>query len=148
MNKMMLVFAPVLAAGIMFGVSGGNFLKPGIPEELPEKVEVYNLQAKGEALLMKQIIEPIQGKKRQTKSQMFSRCPSGVSHYVSSVPNEENGYFLGRVTDWVGCNSAVVCYFRIDRQEESLEVKSQESDENYMSVAEWKKSGEAKQWSF
>jgi|GEM_PF-2246458 len=148
MNKMMLVFAPVLAAGIIFGVSGSGFLKSGIPEELPEKVEVYTLQKKGEALLMKQIIGPIQGKKHQTKSEMFSRCPSGVSYYVSSVPTDGNDYFLGRVLDRVGCNSKVVCYFRIDRQEELLEVKSVEKDEYYVSVGEWKKSTEAKQWSF
>ena len=148
MNKMMLVFAPVLAAGIMFGISGAGFLKSGVPEELPEKIEVYGLQTKGEALLRKQIIEPIQNKKRQTKSEMFSRCPSGVSHYVSSVPTAENEYFVGRVVDRVGCNSEVVCYFRIDKEEESLEVKSKEQDDSYMSVAEWKKSESAARWSF
>ena len=143
----MLIFAPIVAAGVLFGVSGSNFLKSGIPDSLPEANVTYTLTEKGEKLLRKEIIEPIQSKKKYTKAEMYSRCPSGVTHYVSSEPTEADAYYTGIVRDRTGCVSQVVCYYRIDKKSEVLEAKSnQEAD--YMAVAEWKKSMNGTEWSF
>lgn len=146
MNKVMLIFAPVLAAGIMFGVSGASFMKSGIPETLPESVAYSSLPEKARLLLEKEIINPIQSKKKHTKSEMYSRCPSGVSHYVTASPSEKDKHYEGRVVDRVGCSSKTVCYFRIDMKQEVLEAKSLEDGE-YMPVAEWKQQARGT-WSF
>lgn len=139
MNKIVLIFAPVLAAGILFGFSGAGFMKSGIPETLPEHIEYATLSEKGKKLIMEQIIDPLQSKKKQAKAEMYSRCPSGIKHYVAEEPTQENPYFTGTVVDRSGCSSTTICYFRMDKKEEVLEAKSTEEDD-YLPVAEWKKS--------
>lgn len=148
MNKFVLLLAPVLSAGILFGVSGSSFMRSGLPEGRPEQVATYGLPEKGEALLMREIVEPLRAKKgKRPKAEMYSRCPSGVTYYLSESPSEQNNHYTGRVVDRMGCSSELVCLFRIDRNEEVLEAKSTEEQE-FLPVAEWKKTTRNTNWSF
>lgn len=150
MNKFVLLLAPVLSAGIIFGYSHASFSKSGTARVKSENTDYPTLSEKGEKLLNKEIIDPLRAKNGQSKQklQSFSRCPSGVTYWVDAGPTEGNEYFTGEVIDRKGCEEITVCYFRLDRKEEVLEAKSKnEAGSKYLPVAEWKKSAKA-EWSF
>lgn len=149
MNKFVLLLAPVLSAGILFTVSRSSFMDSGLPDGRPEKVETYGLPEKGEKLLNREIVDPIRAKKgKATRADMYSRCPSGVTYYLTATPENEGGdYYVGEVADRVGCRHNLVCVFRMDKSMEVLEAKSTEEETEYLPVAEWKKAARA-EWSF
>lgn len=148
MNKFVLLLAPVLSAGVLFGISGSSFLRSGAPEEQPEHTVVYGLPEKGEALLNREIIEPLRAKKgKRPKAEMYSRCPSGVTYYLTASVSDGDENYEGQVLDRMGCSSKLVCLFRIDKNEEVLEAKSTE-EAAYLPVAEWKKTTRNTEWSF
>lgn len=148
MNKMILLFAPVLAAGIVFGVSRASFSKSGVPDKISQTASYDRLSEKGEKLLNREIIDPLRSKKeKRVKTNMYSRCPSGMTYYLTEAPSAKQPHFVGEVIDRMGCESLTVCFFRIDRNEEVLEAKTTEEGE-YLPVAEWKKEARRPEWSF
>jgi len=149
MNKLVMIFAPVVTAGVFFAFSGSSLMESGLPDTFPEKAEYYTLSEKGDKLIRNEIVSPLQAQKRKSsiKAEMMSRCPNGVSYYLTADPTDKKPYFEGQVVDRVACHGETVCFFRIDKNEETLEAKSKE-EQAYMPVDEWKKTMKGTVWSF
>jgi hypothetical protein len=98
----------------------------------------YELTDKGNTLINSTLVEPIKKKfKLKTdKSEMFSRCPSGTSYYITEYPTASNPYFIGKVAEYRGCNPNELCVFRLHENEDNLEVWD-ENKSAYKSSKEW-----------
>lgn len=144
-----MLLAPVVTAGMFFAFSGSSLSESGLPDTLPDKAEYYTLSEKGDKLIRNEIVGPLQAQKKKSmvKADMMSRCPNGVSYYLTSEPTQNDPYFSGQVMDRVACHGEVVCFFRVDKKEEVLEAKSKQ-EQAYMPVDEWKKSMKGTVWSF
>ncbi len=71
---------------------------------------------------------------------MMSRCPSGVHANYKSTEANQDGFYHGTVSNWIGCSKKEVCKFRAN----TTTVEVLEGD-NFIAVAIWLKKPMAKQ---
>lgn len=148
MNKYALIISPIIVSALVFMFSAGDFARKGIPLEKPETVEYVALSEKGKALLDQELMNPIKSRLGgKVKTESFSRCPSGLRHFVEKAPESDDPYFYGIVVNRQGCREKEICAFRIDAKEEKVEARSGDAAE-FVSAAEWRKNSKNETWDF
>jgi hypothetical protein len=106
------------------------------------RVYFQDLSEQGKKRIESELMKPLRRKLGIEKDvRTFSRCPSGLSYYIAGNPTDESPYFIGNVTNYMGCHGMPVCQFRMTKNEESLDVCPMNEDHelvgNYMPVAEF-----------
>ena len=117
-----------------------NLSQEPIPTELALQNQQYLMSEKGEALIENELITPLQHKlKVKHNTKMFSRCPSGLAYAILQNPYNQKGYYEGAVENYTGCKGEQICTFRLNADENVLEVFHTEKNK-FMSVKKWLKS--------
>ncbi|TAF68203.1 MAG: hypothetical protein EAZ55_00440 [Cytophagales bacterium] len=102
--------------------------------------EYLEMTKKGEDLIKKQILTPVKIRMGITANgKAFSRCPSGIAHYVMEFPTvkeSKHKYFQGKVVNYVGCSDIEICSFRMDKDETILEIY-EDSKKQYIPAETW-----------
>ncbi|TAE75599.1 MAG: hypothetical protein EAZ85_02055 [Bacteroidetes bacterium] len=96
------------------------------------------LTEKGNKIINERLVTPIKQKFKfkMSKSESFSRCPSGTSFYVQDYPTNENPYFTGKVSHYKACKGIQMCEFRLSDDESQLEVWD-ENKRQFTSPEKW-----------
>ncbi len=146
----------ILITALLFAVvSFRSFRKPPSLSEKPlanPEVESTSkkplaspqyLTEKGDQLIRSTLIQPLQTKLGiRVDKKSFSRCPSGLGYYIVLEPHANRHYFQGTVENYRGCQGKRVCSFRLNEDENQLEVWSK-SQHRFLGVKRWLATNEA-----
>lgn len=147
MNNKKLVasaFFSVIITAILVGIAAFRSMEMKETGELLDlkkqkshQVSEPYLSAKGLELIELKLLKPLRQKiKIKANAKMYSRCPSGLNHYVEAEPSEDSPYFLCALEHYQGCEGHKVCSFRINANEESIEILDAKT-QSYVSVDKW-----------
>lgn len=81
-------------------------------------------------LVRKKLTTPYTEKtnKKEAKTKMFSRCPSGFNAWVEEEPETETEYAYGKMLYHQGCDEGeLICHFRARISDKSVDVLQSDS---------------------
>lgn len=101
----------------------------GVPQDVRDLVE-------------KKLVKPLQEKYygKDDDERMMSRCPSGVHSMFTATEINKEGFYTGKVNNWIGCSRKELCVFRANATTVEVEENGQ-----YLSVDAWMNKPMAKQ---
>ena len=95
------------------------------------------LSEKGHRLVQHELVSPVRKKLNiKVRGEMFSRCPSGLQYQIVANVNDNSAYFGGVLRNYVGCQGNKVCRFRVNANEDRVEVFD-ESAQQFISAQAW-----------
>lgn len=145
-NKKLVVsaFFSIIITAILVGIAAFRSIEINNDSELLDlkkykshQVSDPYLTAKGLELIELKLLKPLRQKiKIKANAKMYSRCPSGLNHYVEADPSEDSPYFLCVIEHYQGCEGRKVCNFRVNANEEIIEVLDTKT-QTYISAEKW-----------
>jgi|GEM_PF-3814063 len=95
------------------------------------------LTEKGQRLIQRELISPVRKKLNiKIRGEMFSRCPSGLQHQIVANVSDNSAYFGGVLRNYVGCEGNKICRFRVNANEDRVEIYD-ESNKQFVSAQAW-----------
>jgi len=150
--------APIALVLILSTLIAFSFDKTHINEKYSEAKKVHNNKAKtieasftkapndlkkdfsekGLKLIEKKLMKPLEKVPaiEIDMTEQFSRCPSGLGHYLVNSPKSSKGYFIGEVEYYSGCMGTFICQFRVNYNETEVSILDETSN-TFISVDEW-----------
>lgn len=96
------------------------------------------MTSKGRKLIQEELLNPLNDKlKLKPNAKMYSRCPSGLSYYVEKAPVSANPYFYCVLTNSKGCDSRIVCKFRMPLNESTIQIEEENQENEYVDSKSW-----------
>ena len=95
------------------------------------------LSERGHRLIQRDLVSPVRKKLNiKVRGEMFSRCPSGLQYQIVANVNDNSAYFGGVLRNYVGCEGNKVCRFRVNTNEDRLEIFD-ENNQQFISAQAW-----------
>lgn len=95
------------------------------------------MSEKGHRLVQRELVSPVRKKLNiKARGEMFSRCPSGLQYQIVANVNDNSAYFGGVLRNYVGCEGNKVCRFRLNANEDRVEIFD-ETNKQFISAQAW-----------
>ena len=95
------------------------------------------LSERGHRLLQRELVSPLRKKMNiKVRGEMFSRCPSGLQYQIVANVSDNSAYFGGVLRNYVGCEGNKLCRFRVNANEDRIEVYD-EANKQFVGVQAW-----------
>lgn len=95
------------------------------------------MSEKGHRLVQRELVSPIRKKMNiKARGEMFSRCPSGLQYQIVANVNDNSAYYGGVLRNYVGCEGNKVCRFRLNANEDRVEIFD-EANKQFISAQAW-----------
>jgi hypothetical protein len=95
------------------------------------------LSERGHRLVQRDLVSPVRKKLNiKVRGEMFSRCPSGLQYQIVANVNDNSAYFGGVLRNYVGCEGNKICRFRVNANEDRVEIFD-ETNQQFISAQAW-----------
>ncbi len=129
MKKQSLMSVAVVAVMLTTILCASTFYKQASEDTI--------MTEKGHRILQRELVSPIRKKMNiKVRGEMFSRCPSGLQYQIVANVSDNSAYFGGVLRNYVGCEGNKVCRFRVNANEDRIEVYD-EANKQFVSAQAW-----------
>ena len=129
MKKQVLMSMLVVSMALATILSAATFYKKMVSDKV--------MSEKGHRLIQRELVSPVRKKLNiKARGEMFSRCPSGLQYQIVANVNDNSAYFGGVLRNYVGCEGNKVCRFRLNANEDRVEIFD-EANKQFVSAQTW-----------